>query len=162
MTEQIFIGYCQCPIGIIEINAYVNALYSVKILTEYSLSNVDESKDIEIIKIAKMQLIEYFNKVRKQFDIPMVFEGTEFQKKVWNEVVRIPFGKTKTYGQIAIHLGNKEYTRAVGSANGKNPLWIVVPCHCVMGANKELTGYAGGLWRKQLLLEHESKQCSLF
>lgn len=161
-TDQIFTSYLKCPIGIIEINAFAEVLFSVKILSEDCIFNFKEANEVEIIEIAKMQLDEYFNKVRKHFDLPLVYYGTEFQQKVWNEVGKIPFGKTKSYGQIAIELGKKELTRAVGAANGKNPLWIIVPCHRVVGSQNELVGYAGGMWRKQWLLEHEDTQSRLF
>lgn len=162
LSEQIFTGYVKCPIGIIEIKAFADALFAVKILSEDSIINFEDSKEVEIIEIAKMQLQEYFNKVRKNFDLPLNYIGTEFQQKVWREVEQVPFGKTKSYGQLAIELGKKELTRAVGAANGKNPLWIIVPCHRIVGRNNELVGYAGGLWRKQWLLEHEGVQSRLF
>lgn len=162
LQNTILTGYTKCPIGIIEIKAFDNALVSVKILSEDLLNNVIESTDSDIINEAKKQLQEYFNNKRKVFDLEIASVGTEFQQKVWKVLLNIPFGKVKTYGQIAIELGAKEFTRAVGNANGKNPLWILVPCHRVIGSNSKLTGYAGGLWRKQWLLEHESKQSKLF
>ena len=162
MQNLILIGYSKCPIGVLEIKAINNAIVSVKILTEDIWNTVIESKDTEIITEAKKQFQEYFNHKRKVFDLELAPDGTEFQQKVWKEVVKIPFGKTKTYSQIAIDLGAKEFTRPVGNANGKNPLWILVPCHRVIGINNELTGYAGGLWRKQWLLEFESNKYKLF
>lgn len=162
MQKQLYLGYFQCPLGIVEIEATKKALVSVKIFSADSLMNHDEIKENAIIKKAKKQLEEYFTHKRKEFDIPLDFIGSEFQQKVWNEVAKIPFGKTITYGKLAVAMGSKKYTRAVGNANGKNPIWIIVPCHRVIGNQGELTGYAGGLWRKQWLLEHESTQTKLF
>jgi methylated-DNA-[protein]-cysteine S-methyltransferase len=111
-----------------------------------------------------MQLNEYFEGSRKHFDLKLNPEGTDFQKKVWKQLEQIPYGKTLSYLELSEQLGNVKAIRAVANANGKNPLWIVVPCHRVIGSNGSLTGYAGGLHRKQWLLEHESpyKQQSLF
>ena len=106
------------------------------------------------------QLIEYFNKKRTTFDLPLGASGTEFQQRVWNALNDIPYGQTCSYGDIAKQIDNPKGMRAVGLANGKNPLTIVVPCHRVIGANGKLTGYASGTERKSWLLNHE--QGSLF
>lgn len=110
------------------------------------------------------QLDEYFKGTRTEFNLKLNPKGTEFQKKVWNELQHIPFGTTNTYLEQAITLGNLKAIRAVASANGKNPIWIVVPCHRIIGTNGSLTGYAGGIWRKKWLLNHENPttQQSLF
>ena len=108
------------------------------------------------------QLDEYFNEKRKVFDLPLDLQGTEFQKHVWNELLKIPFGKTVTYKELSRRLGDVKTIRAVGTANGANPVSIIVPCHRVIGSDGSLTGYAGGLWRKKWLLEHESKDQVLF
>lgn len=110
------------------------------------------------------QLNEYFEGNRTDFQFKMNPEGTYFQKKVWSELLKIPFGKTASYQEVTNNLGDPKAIRAVAKANGKNPLWIVVPCHRVIGSDGSLTGYAGGLWRKKWLLEHENpvKQQSLF
>ncbi len=110
------------------------------------------------------QLNEYFEGNRTQFDLQLNPEGTDFQKKVWNLLQTIPYGKTMSYLQLSQQLGDVKAIRAVANANGRNPIWIVIPCHRVIGSNGSLTGYAGGLQRKQWLLEHESpyKQQSLF
>ena len=110
------------------------------------------------------QLNEYFEGNRTQFDLQLNPEGTDFQKKVWNLLQTIPYGKTMSYLQLSQQLGDIKAIRAVANANGRNPIWIVIPCHRVIGSNGSLTGYAGGLQRKQWLLEHESpyKQQSLF
>ena len=110
------------------------------------------------------QLNEYFEGERTDFQFKMNPNGTDFQKKVWEELLKIPFGKTASYQEVTNKLGDPKAIRAVANANGKNPLWIVVPCHRVIGSDGSLTGYAGGLWRKKWLLEHENpvKQQSLF
>jgi methylated-DNA-[protein]-cysteine S-methyltransferase len=111
-----------------------------------------------------MQLKEYFEGNLTHFQFKMNPNGTDFQKKVWEELLKIPFGKTASYQEVTNKLGDPKAIRAVANANGKNPLWIVVPCHRVIGSDGSLTGYAGGLWRKKWLLEHENpvKQQSLF
>lgn len=113
---------------------------------------------------AASQLKDYFSGNRNTFDLKINPHGTEFQKKVWQALLEIPFGKTMSYHQLSVKLGDVKAIRAVASANGRNPLWIVVPCHRVIGSDGSLTGYAGGLWRKKWLLEHETPpiQHSLF
>ena len=103
------------------------------------------------------QLIQYFGGERRFFDLPLNQEGTPFQKQVWSELTSIPFGKTISYIELAIKTGDPKATRAVAAANGKNNIAIIVPCHRVIGADKTLVGYGGGLWRKKWLLEHEMK-----
>lgn len=127
-----------------------------------------EEKVTDIIPIeledCVIQLNEYFEGSRKQFNLKLNPQGTDFQKKVWKQLEQIPYGKTTSYLELSKKLGNLKAIRAVANANGKNPLWIVVPCHRVIGSDGSLTGYAGGLHRKKWLLEHESpyKQQSLF
>lgn len=104
----------------------------------------------------------YFAGALKEFTIPIAQPGTPFQQSVWDKLLTIPYGATTTYLQLAKDLQNPKAIRAVGTTNGKNQLWVVVPCHRVIGSNGTLTGYAGGLWRKKWLLEHESKQQKLF
>lgn len=118
----------------------------------------------EELQEAVIQLKEYFAGERENFDLKLNPEGTEFQKKVWELLLKIPFGKTSSYLDLSKEFGNTKAIRAVAAANGKNPLWIIVPCHRVIGSDGSLTGYAGGLWRKKWLLEHEQpeKQQSLF
>ena len=109
-----------------------------------------------VIDLAEQQLAEYFAGQRTDFDLPLASDGTEFQKKVWAELQRIPYGETATYGDIARRLGYEPgISRAVGAANGANPIPVVVPCHRVIGADGSLTGYAGGLERKKILLDLE-------
>ena len=104
------------------------------------------------------QLEEYFAGIRTIFDLVVAPEGTEFEKRVWKDLVEIPFGVTDTYGAIAARLGDPGASRAVGVANARNPVAVIIPCHRVIGSNGDLTGYAGGLWRKKWLLGHESGQ----
>lgn len=134
-----------------------------------SISVFDEEREIsgvipEALQEAYQQIQDYFNGERRDFTFKLNPSGTEFQKKVWQGLLEIPFGKTMSYQELSIKLGDVKAIRAVASANGKNPLWIVVPCHRVIGTDGSLTGYAGGLWRKKWLLEHENpvKQQSLF
>ena len=110
-----------------------------------------------VIKKAAKQLGEYFDGKRKGFDLPLAFEGTDFQIKVWKELLNIPIGETRSYKDIAVKIGNPKACRAVGAANGKNKIWIIVPCHRVIGSNSSLTGYAGGLKAKEMLLDLEKQ-----
>ena len=114
-----------------------------------------EKNDVPVLKLAAEQLKSYFAGLLDHFDLPLAFRGTEFQNKVWSELTKIPYGQTISYGELARRVGNPQASRAVGLANGKNPLAIVVPCHRVIGANGTLTGYGGGLPRKKKLLELE-------
>ncbi|WP_036381211.1 methylated-DNA--[protein]-cysteine S-methyltransferase [Muricauda sp. MAR_2010_75] len=154
------IAYLQTPIGIAEFQGDEDGLASVSVL--------DDEKPIgiipEVLEDAVYQFREYFEGSRQQFDLKLNPSGTDFQKKVWDALLKIPFGKTISYLELSKQLGDVKAIRAVASANGKNPLWIVVPCHRVIGSNGDLTGYAGGLHRKKWLLEHESpaKQTTLF
>ncbi|MBG7629547.1 MAG: methylated-DNA--[protein]-cysteine S-methyltransferase [Bacteroidetes bacterium] len=110
------------------------------------------------------QLDEYFKGARTDFDLKLNPLGTDFQQKVWKELLKVPYGKTATYLEQSKKMGIVKAIRAVASANGKNPLWILIPCHRIIGSDGSLTGYAGGIWRKKWLLEHEnpSTQQSLF
>jgi methylated-DNA-[protein]-cysteine S-methyltransferase len=119
------------------------------------LNAIFRDLDDEILKMARLQVTEYFSYKRKQFDIPILMIGTDFQKNVWNELMKIPFGKTSTYLHLAENIGNKKAVRAVANANGANAISIIVPCHRIIGSNGELVGYAGGLRTKKKLLELE-------
>lgn len=151
----------QTPLGICAITGDKNGVSVIHVLDrEHTLSKEIPS----VLKEAVLQLNEYFNGTRTAFSFKLNPSGTEFQKTVWQELQNIPFGKTVSYLDVTKKLGDVKAIRAVASANGKNPLWIVVPCHRVIGSNGSLTGYAGGLWRKKWLLEHEnpSAQQALF
>jgi methylated-DNA-[protein]-cysteine S-methyltransferase len=148
------------PLGIARISGDENGIAII------SIADVGEvSTTIPVIlQEAVSQLNDYFNGKRTAFTFKLNPSGTEFQQKVWKGLLEIPFGKTCSYMDLSKKLGDVKAIRAVASANGKNPLWIVVPCHRVIGTDGSLTGYAGGLWRKKWLLEHEnpSNQQSLF
>jgi len=149
------------PLGHTHIEGDVNGVSSIIVYDEeLMLSDIIP----EELEECATQLMEYFNDGRKSFAFKMNPKGTDFQKKVWNALLEIPYGKTTTYLGLSKLLGDVKAIRAVANANGKNPLWIVVPCHRVIGSDGSLTGYAGGLHRKKWLLEHESsvRQQSLF
>ena len=155
------IAYIPTPLGITKITGDSDGLTSITILnSEEQLTDIIP----ESLEDAVYQLNEYFNGSRKTFDLDLNPEGTDFQKRVWLRLQNIPFGKTTSYLELSRSLGDVKAIRAVAAANGKNPLWIVVPCHRVIGSDDSLTGYAGGLHRKKWLLEHESpfKQQRLF
>jgi methylated-DNA-[protein]-cysteine S-methyltransferase len=116
------------------------------------LGTLQEANDDSTLLEVERQLTQYFSRERNHFDIPINFIGTEFQKKVWNALLGIPFGQTRTYAQIAAQIGNPQAVRAVGAANGRNPISIIAPCHRVIGSSGELTGFAGGLAAKERLL----------
>lgn len=155
------VAYIKTPLGVAKIIGNAYGLSAITVL------NSDEPlTDVipESLEDAVYQLNEYFEGKRTEFSLTLNPEGTEFQKKVWTELQNIPYGKSKSYLELAKLLGDPNATRAAASANARNPLWIVVPCHRVIGSDGSLTGYAGGLHRKQWLLNHESpvKQQSLF
>lgn len=127
----------------------------VVITTRHYHSEKGVCKETPVIKEAFRQLSEYFSGKRKEFHLPLLLKGTDFQKQVWNALLKIPFGETRSYKQIAEAIGNTKAVRAVGMANNKNPLLIVVPCHRVIGANGKLVGYAVGLDKKEFLLKLE-------
>lgn len=154
-------AYIKSPLGITKITGDANGITEISVLNDETEITSKIPKDL---KEAVAQLNDYFEGKRQDFDFKRNPAGTEFQQKVWQELLKIPYGKTMSYMDLSKKLGDIKAIRAVASANGKNPLWIVVPCHRVIGADGSLTGYAGGLWRKKWLLEHEkpTAQQSLF
>jgi len=114
-----------------------------------------------VLQDAAYQLEEYFNGKRKTFSVGLNPQGSEFQQNVWKALLEIPYGETRSYLQISRQLGDEKAIRAIAGANAKNPIWIIVPCHRVIGSDGSLTGYAGGLWRKKWLLEHEDPPAQL-
>ena len=149
------------PLVFTEICGDENGISKIHVLNEdFEIS----TKIPKELKEAVVQLDDYFKGKRTDFSFKINPSGTDFQQKVWQELLNIPYGKTCSYLDLSKKLGDVKAIRAVASANGKNPLWIVVPCHRVIGSDGSLTGYAGGLWRKKWLLEHENpvKQESLF
>jgi methylated-DNA-[protein]-cysteine S-methyltransferase len=153
-------AYIKTPLGIAMIIGDQNG---VSVISVQDSGAVSERIPSELQQVVS-QLNDYFEGKRNHFDFPLNPEGTPFQQKVWSALLEIPFGKTVSYLELSKKLGDVKAIRAVASANGKNPLWIVVPCHRVIGTDGSLTGYAGGLWRKKWLLEHENPttQQSLF
>lgn len=150
---QNYYYYYESPIGILEIRTTEEELISILYVDE-KRENTETPK---ILKEVIKQLQEYFNGERKKFDIKFKLKGTKFQEKVWNALTDIPYGETVSYKYIATKIGNEKAVRAVGNTNGRNIINIVVPCHRVIGANKSLTGYGGGLDKKSWLLQHEEK-----
>ena len=153
------VGRLDTPVGPIEV--LVNeggAVVRVSFVEDDAMAG--ESND-DACAAALHQLDEYFKDERHSFDLELDPEGSDFEKQVWTELQQIPFGTTTTYGDIAHKLGDSGASRAVGLANASNPIAIIIPCHRVIGADGNLTGYAGGLWRKKWLLAHESGQQDL-
>lgn len=140
-------------INIVENNNAIIEIY----FGENEISNDIEIKETSLIKKTIKQLEEYFMGKRKAFDISIFSEGTEFQKKVWNELINIPYGETRSYGEIAKRVNNPKGARAIGMANNKNPISIIIPCHRVIGASGKLVGYGGGLDIKEKLLKLEKE-----
>jgi methylated-DNA-[protein]-cysteine S-methyltransferase len=132
-------------------------------VTEISFAEeeLQEPNSCELLEDCRNQLESYFSGKRVIFELPLAPKGTEFQQKVWAELLKIPYGETITYMELAIRLGDPKCIRAAGTANGKNPIAIVIPCHRVIGAGNKLTGYAGGIWRKKKLLELEMNNIPL-
>ncbi len=179
MPQSPQVAYCLSPLGALEIHASANGIAAVhfpEVQTDRSLasrkhqdvaltgSNNDDFQllslpadeaVVPLLQQAAAQLAEYFAGERQTFDLPLAAAGTVFQQQVWQQLRQIPFGQTQSYGELAQQLGNKNAMRAVGAANGRNPIAIIVPCHRVIGADGKLTGYAGGLERKIWLLQHE-------
>ncbi|MDE7404467.1 MAG: methylated-DNA--[protein]-cysteine S-methyltransferase [Lachnospiraceae bacterium] len=157
--------HLQTPIGIIciqEEEETITALYDDRQYEErYHLCRSDgelsflEEPETELLKTAGTQLIEYFQGKRKEFSLPLSPQGTEFQKKVWEALCTIPYGQTRSYGEIATQIGNPKACRAVGGANNKNPIMIFIPCHRVIGADGSLVGFGGGLRAKRYMLDLE-------
>lgn len=143
------------PIGVLEISGTDRAIYSILFSVQSIPVNLMNADTPKILRDCYQQLDEYFKGERHEFSFPYLFEGTEFQQSVWNALTTIPYGATGSYKDIAVSIGNEKAIRAVGSANGKNKLSIVIPCHRIIGSNGTLIGYAGGLWRKEWLLHHE-------
>ena len=151
-----FASYFNSPIGKIKLTAEEDALTLLSFVSEED-AGTEKTRTNKIITECKKQLKEYFAGKRKKFDVPLKLDGTEFQKKVWKQLLKIPFGKTAAYGEIAKKIKNEKASRAVGGANNKNKIAIIIPCHRVIGTDGSLTGYAGGLDVKEWLLKHEAK-----
>lgn len=148
------------PIGVLTLIAGDKGLAAIlwdgEPLSDCKFATAVEQPDHPVLKETARQLHDYFNGQLTKFTLPLDFQGTEFQRHVWQALLEIPFGETRSYGQIAAAIGYPKAVRAVGGANGRNPLPIVAPCHRVIGANGKLTGFGGGLKIKEFLLGHES------
>lgn len=148
------VAYYRTPVGIAKIVAEDDFITSITVSDDDEIS-IEEPKSV-VLKTAICQLDEYFTGKRKKFDLPIKQSGTDFQQQVWQQLLNIEYGTTISYAQLSNQMKSPLAIRAIAAANGKNSLWIVVPCHRVIGSDGSLTGYAGGLWRKQWLLEHEA------
>ena len=151
MQNRTFIDHLDTPIGALQIIADDNAVLSIHFVER--LKNVTSNT---LTDLAKAQLLQYFEGTLEQFDLPMKPVGTDFQQTVWQALTKIPYGRTGSYADIAKVIDNPRAVRAVGAANGKNPMTIVVPCHRIIGSDGSLTGYASGVKRKAWLLNHEA------
>jgi methylated-DNA-[protein]-cysteine S-methyltransferase len=154
-VNKIFKGFLQSPIGLLEITSDGDSITSILFREKEHLGQ--EANTNHVILFCIDQLNEYFDGNRQIFELPTNPSGTEFQNKVWERVCKIPFGETTSYGNIATALGDPKLNRAVGSANGANPIPIIIPCHRVIGNDGSLTGYGGGLNKKRWLLNHEQQ-----
>jgi methylated-DNA-[protein]-cysteine S-methyltransferase len=155
------IGYYESPAGLLKIISVENGISEVSFTT----ATEEPENRTPVVDQCIEELDEYFHRGRKFFSVELNLQGTVFQKKVWSELLTIPFGATVSYEELAIRIGDIKSIRAVGLANGMNPVAVIVPCHRVIGKNGDLTGYAGGLERKEWLLYHEGsllKQLNLF
>ncbi|MCL6239349.1 methylated-DNA--[protein]-cysteine S-methyltransferase [Acinetobacter sp. ANC 5033] len=154
--------FLDSPVGQLKLVAHETALVAVLWENEnpnrVRLAALVEDLQHPILLKTAQQLNEYFAGKRQQFDLPLDFEGTAFQQQVWQALLTIPFGETRSYKQIAEQIGNVKAVRAVGAANSKNPISIIAPCHRVVGANGKLVGFAGGLENKEILLKMEKLQ----
>ncbi len=155
---EIFSDYIKNELGYLVIKGGSEKIISIS----FEDNKPEGGETNQIIEGCKSQLSEYFAGARKVFSVPLDLQGTDFQVEVWNELLKIPFGEVITYTSLAHRLGGVKKLRAVGMANSKNPVGIIVPCHRVIGKNGKLVGYGGGLWRKKWLLDFESQRLNLF
>ncbi|MCG2617482.1 methylated-DNA--[protein]-cysteine S-methyltransferase [Terrimonas sp. NA20] len=149
--------YYQSPLGFLKISGTPDFISEVSFRDQAPAQEEINHDPAPLLVECLEQLMQYFDGQRLIFELPLNQHGTNFQQQTWNLLTGIPFGKTISYLQLAISTGDPKATRAVANANGRNNIAIIVPCHRVIGSNRELTGYAGGLWRKRWLLEHETK-----
>jgi methylated-DNA-[protein]-cysteine S-methyltransferase len=160
---ETFTARLESPIGWLEIQADRRQILSVNFIESPAAvgrCDGEESGRPEVLEACLGQLGEYFRGRRSSFSLPLNLEGTGFQRRVWTALLRVPYGKTTTYRDLAEAAGNRRATRAVGGANHRNPISIIVPCHRVVGCDGRLTGYGGGLWRKEWLLCHEREHAA--
>ncbi|ENU26082.1 methylated-DNA--[protein]-cysteine S-methyltransferase [Acinetobacter modestus] len=159
---QLVYMYMDSPVGALKLVAHDHALVAVMWDNEdhkrVRLAELIEDHQHPMLLRVKKQLEQYFAGQRQQFDLPLDFKGTDFQQQVWQTLLTIPYGETRSYKEIAVQLGNEKAVRAVGAANGKNPISIIAPCHRVIGSSGALVGFAGGLDKKQILLSLEQSK----
>jgi methylated-DNA-[protein]-cysteine S-methyltransferase len=153
--EMNYVIYLESPIGRLSLYSDGQALTGLYMEKRGPQTDALPGENITVLQLAARQLAEYFAGARRDFDLPVAPQGTMFQRKVWDELQGIPRGATLSYGELAKRIQQPSASRAVGLANGRNPVSIVIPCHRVIGADGSLTGYGGGLERKQWLLQHE-------
>lgn len=152
MKNKVESAFIKTPLGVCSIYGSIRGISNISILDD----TVEVSKEIpEVLKVCIQQLQEYFKGTRQEFQLTFDLNGTPFQQEVWKSLLNIPYGSTITYLKQSRFLGDEKAIRAVASANGKNPIAIILPCHRVVGSDGSLTGYASGVWRKKWLLEHE-------
>lgn len=156
MSDTTLSTYVTSPIGTLTLTSNGSALTRLEIASESAAADVSSEPDA-VLTAAREQLDAYFDMRLMQFDLPLAPSGTDFQRRVWELLRAIPFGETISYAELARRLGNPKAMRAVGAANGRNPLMIIVPCHRVIGADGSLTGFGGGIERKRWLLDHEAR-----
>lgn len=154
MTSPLLKTRINTPLGVVEITGNASGISKIQISDEEEFLGEEEIPSELLTAVHQLQA--YFTHGIKGFQLKLNPEGTDFQKKVWKALQEIPYGITCSYLDLAKKVGDVKAVRAVAAANGKNPLWIVVPCHRVIGTNGSLTGYAGGIWRKKWLLDHEN------
>ncbi len=150
----IFNACCATPIGFIRING------TARFISEVSFCDVDTGTDTTLPDLAihcMGQIAAYFEGKQFEFTLPLKQEGTDFQQRVWSELLHVPYGETASYSTIARKIATVKSVRAIGNANGKNSIALLIPCHRIIGESGKLVGYAGGLWRKKWLLQHEAK-----
>jgi methylated-DNA-[protein]-cysteine S-methyltransferase len=156
-TEKEYKLDMDTPLGILEIIGTNEAVSSILFVEREERVHMREDDTPDVLIDCHDQLAEYFNGSRRTFSFPVHVKGTDFQKRVWEGLLDLAYGETGSYKDLAVSIGNDKAIRAVGSANGKNKLSIVIPCHRIIGSNGTMTGYAGGVWRKEWLLRHEGK-----
>ena len=154
---DIYYTYYESPVGLLKMGGTDQYICELSFVDNTGQLVHGEPGISEVMHHCTEQLIEFFNGNRREFNIPISQDGTEFQQRVWSQLLNIPYGRTISYMDLAKRLGDPKVIRAAASTNGKNKVAIIVPCHRVIGTNSALTGYAGGLWRKRWLLEHEFK-----
>ena len=152
-----FTTYYHSPVGVLKIVSTEEYVSEISYYDKVQITDTKRRNMPPMLIQCVEQMIQYFHGELRKFDLPIVQEGTTFQQDVWNQLMTIPFGKTISYLELARRIGDTKATRAVAVANGKNNVAIIIPCHRVIGINKDLVGYMGGLWRKKWLLEHEMK-----